>query len=216
MRILVTGGARRLGRFFVKSLAAEGHQMAIHYNTSSAQAEEVLAEVGGKDKGHRIFQTDLSNLKEAEKLIPTCVADGEPLDLLINCASTFHCRGMSGINSDDLLQDITINFMSPFLLMQQFNLHCPSGQIINILDRRVNLVDAAAGPYALAKKSLRDATQACAQEWLNKTRVNAIAPGNVLNPGLEIGNDVDKKIAAILTAINGFMNSSETGIIREV
>ena len=214
MKILVTGGARRLGRFFVKTLASQGNQVAIHYNSSSAQAEELLREIGGAEKGHAVFQANLSDLSEAQKLIDNCVADWGQFDLLINSASTYFCRGMSGIRQEDLMDDFVINFMSPFMLMQHFEKHCGRGQIINILDNRVNYVDADAGPYALAKKSLRDATEACAQEWQGKIRVNAVAPGNVLNPGLEIEGNMNEDIVAIMTTIENFIKSDESGVIR--
>jgi NAD(P)-dependent dehydrogenase (short-subunit alcohol dehydrogenase family) len=43
-------------------------------------------------------------------------------------------------------------------------------------------VDPGAGAYGLAKKSLRDATEAAALEWAPEIRVNGVAPGFVLPP----------------------------------
>ena len=36
---LVTGGAKRLGRAFIEALAADGHDVIIHYNSSADEAE---------------------------------------------------------------------------------------------------------------------------------------------------------------------------------
>ena len=40
---LVTGGARRLGRAMVLALAGRGHDVAIHYDRSAAEAEATAA-----------------------------------------------------------------------------------------------------------------------------------------------------------------------------
>ena len=79
-------------------------------------------------------------------------------------------------------RDYEVNFVAPFTLMQQFARHCRAGFIINLLDQRVATTDPGAGAYGLAKKSLRDVTEAAAIEWAPAIRVNAVAPGLVLPP----------------------------------
>ena len=44
MTALVTAGARRLGRAMALYLARRGHDVAIHYNSSAAEAEATAAE----------------------------------------------------------------------------------------------------------------------------------------------------------------------------
>ena len=43
--VLVTGAAKRLGRAIALDLAAAGWNVAIHYNGSAADAEQVAAEI---------------------------------------------------------------------------------------------------------------------------------------------------------------------------
>lgn len=38
-RILVTGGAKRVGRRFVEHLSAAGHAVVIHANSNAAEAD---------------------------------------------------------------------------------------------------------------------------------------------------------------------------------
>jgi NAD(P)-dependent dehydrogenase (short-subunit alcohol dehydrogenase family) len=66
--------------------------------------------------------------------------------------------------------------------MLDFVRECRRGFIINLLDQRISRVEPGAGSYGLAKKSLRDATEAAAVEWAPEIRVNAVAPGIVLPP----------------------------------
>ena len=181
MRVLITGAAKRIGRMLAKELAQRGHKIAIHYNSSDIEAMKLLSELGGAEAGHIVIKCDLNNLDEASRLIPELRSWGKPA-ILINNASTYFRRGMENYSNEDLLSDYTVNFFSPLILMREFKKQCGFGTIINFLDRRVDLVEPEAGPYAFAKKSLRDATEACAQGWATKVRVNAIAPGPVLLP----------------------------------
>jgi NAD(P)-dependent dehydrogenase (short-subunit alcohol dehydrogenase family) len=75
-----------------------------------------------------------------------------------------------------------VNFFAPFELMRLFRKNVDSGVVVNLLDQRVALVDPDASVYNFSKKSLRDATEACALAWAPEIRVNGIAPGVVLPP----------------------------------
>jgi len=212
MKILVTGGARRVGRMLVEKLAANGHQLAIHCNHSLNDARQLCHLLEEKSSGHVVLQENLGDLTLAEKFIDKCQLQWGHFDVLINCASTYNRRGMTNIGSKELEEDYRINFMAPFLLMQNYFRVCPGGQIINILDKRVDLVEAAAGPYALAKKSLRDATEACAQEWGVKMRVNAVAPGEILAGGEEF-SEMTPLLQEVYNNVNGIIEGSDTGQI---
>jgi len=161
--------------------AEQGHHIAIHYNSSSDDAETLLHSLNNSEK-HTTIQANLSKLKDAEELLPKLIKDWGAPDVIINNASTYFRRGMSKFTNDELVDDFTVNFFSPLVLMREFKKLCGKGRIINFVDRRVDFTDPEAGPYALAKKSLRDATLACAEEWSPDIQVNAIAPGPVLFP----------------------------------
>ncbi|MCB1318866.1 MAG: SDR family NAD(P)-dependent oxidoreductase, partial [Leptospiraceae bacterium] len=42
---IVTGGTKRIGRALALALASEGFDLAIHYHTSEAEAQALLAEL---------------------------------------------------------------------------------------------------------------------------------------------------------------------------
>ena len=213
MKILITGGARRVGEMLVQQLAAAGHAIGIHCNRSIKEARLLCESIGGESAGHSVFQADMSDLKEAENFIESCVLKWGVFDVLINSASTYYRRGMSDIKASELDEDFKINFMAPFLLMQNYYRLCPGGQIINILDKRVNWVEPAAGPYALAKKSLRDATLACAQEWQGRMRVNGLALGEVLAGGEEY-NQLTPLLKGVLDAVVSVMEGDKSAQVR--
>ena len=65
--VLVTGGAGGIGSACVRSFAAEGARVAIHYRTSRERAEELARETGGV-----ALQADLTD--EAQVSDPAMLA----------------------------------------------------------------------------------------------------------------------------------------------
>ena len=214
MKVLITGAAKRIGRMISEHLAGQGFHIAIHYNSSKNEAEELLSKLGGSAKGHTTIQANLGDIQQTESLLSRLSESWGLPDIVVNNASTYFRRGMSSFTSEELMEDYTINFFSPLILMREFNKLKKTGSIINFVDKRVNRVEAEAGPYALAKKSLRDATLACAEEWGPNMRVNAIAPGPVLLPG-ESYEKAEKKelLTQVLTQIDHLINSSDSGTL---
>ena len=178
MKILITGAAQRVGYHITQFLASQGHKIIIHYNSSKNQAEELLQKIGGKSKGHNLIQADFSKQEQVENLLSKI----PKIDVLINNASTFNCLPFAELSSQHILDDYQVNFLAPLSLMRQFKNLYRSGHIINFLDQRVAKVDYKAGTYGLAKKSLRDATEATAVEWAPEIQVNALAFGRILKP----------------------------------
>lgn len=180
--VLITGAARRLGAAIARHFASHAWRVAIHCRHSLPEAQALFAELGGSAKGHLLLQGDLLDEQFAENLLPQVLAAAGHLDCLINNASEYQRRPLKDISRMQLQADYAINFTAPFFLMQSFRHHCRNGNIINILDQSISKTDPGGGAYALAKKSLRDATEACALEWAPEIRVNAVAPGLVLPP----------------------------------
>ena len=181
-RALVTGGAKRIGRAICRSLARRGMEIVVHYRKSEREAAALVEELGGSREGHRTWRADLAVDSERCELIRGLAAAGQSPEVLVNNASVYRRGSLKDLTDRQLQEDYTINFFAPLLLMKEFASHCRQGCIINLLDQRVALVESKAGAYGLAKKSLRDATEAAALEWAPDIRVNGVAPGFVLPP----------------------------------
>ncbi len=180
--VLVTGGAVRIGREICLSFARRGARVVVHCNRSLAAAKALLSELPDRQPAHEIVVGDLRDGPFRRGLLPSLGKRGISLTCLVNNASTYRRMPLKNATEDRLREDFEINFFVPFLLMRDFAEHCGRGCIVNLLDQRVAVVDSGAGGYGLAKKALRDATEAAALEWAPDIRVNAVAPGYCLPP----------------------------------
>ncbi|MBQ2336141.1 MAG: SDR family oxidoreductase [Victivallales bacterium] len=179
MRILITGSAKRIGAAVARYFAEKGHAVVVHCNTSIKEAEALVASFPNPSI-HQIVQMDLTLPDAPSKLFG--ILKKNPPDVLVNNASVYSRTPLADATPSVMQDAFNINFMIPFELMRCFHNVCKKGNIINILDHRVDHPDPVSGPYAFAKKSLRDATLAAAIDWAPEFRVNAVAPAFVLPP----------------------------------
>ena len=183
-RILVTGGARRVGKMFVQKLQSFGADVVVHYNTSKNEAE---------DLSKFVIQSDLSKPDSFPNLINEC----GPIDILINNASIFSKDKLIESDPAKVFKEFAVNFFSPFELTRQFAKQNRDGIVLNILDRRILANEITCLPYCLSKKTLAEFTYAAALELAPRIRVNAIAPGPILAPDNQDFNTYKEKAGFI-------------------
>jgi NAD(P)-dependent dehydrogenase (short-subunit alcohol dehydrogenase family) len=182
MRVLVTGGAQRIGAALCRTFAAAGHKVVIHYRHSAAEAAALLAELGGHAAGHATVPADLTDPAQLAALLPGLRGQGRAPDCLVNSAGSFPRRRLVDETAETLRETFWLNTFAPFLLMRDFARLVGRGAIVNLLDQRIASVNPDVGAYAIAKQSLRDFTLAAALDWAPAIRVNAVAPGLSLPP----------------------------------
>lgn len=182
--ILVTGGAVRVGRAICQAFAENGARLIVHCHHSIRAANLLVKHLpmAANGKEHVVIRGNLTDGDYRQGLIAGLSDQGIRLNCLINNASTYRRSPLQSLSETEIRDDFEINFFAPFLLMKDFAEHCGSGCIINLLDQRVKVVERNTGAYGLAKKALRDTTEAAALEWAPAIRVNAVAPGYSLPP----------------------------------
>lgn len=191
-RVLVTGGAARIGAELCRTFAAMGAKVVVHCHNSRKDAEELVDRLGGQLAGHKSISSDLSDTPTADKLLEL----SGPIDILINNASVFKSTPLAAESLEAAQTQFAINFWAPLRLMTAFhNQGIQDGCVINLLDQRIDCVDACGGSYTLSKKALADATVMAAVQWAPRTRVNAVAPGPVLPPRSLEGSDMRKELS---------------------
>jgi NAD(P)-dependent dehydrogenase (short-subunit alcohol dehydrogenase family) len=123
--ILITGAAKRIGRQLAIDLAAAGHDIAIHYNGSQSEAEEVAKII--RDMGQRavLIQGDLADADIGDRLIKGAHAQLGTLDCLINNASIFEVDEVGQISLTSWQRHMDINLRAPIMLSQATCRRCP-------------------------------------------------------------------------------------------
>ncbi len=181
-KVLITGGARRIGGELSRSMAAQGAVVYIHCHKGSAEAEALLGELPGS--GHKVFTADFSQPGAAAELALQC---GE-VDVLVNNASIY-ARTPAALAEEESRRYFEVNFWSPLALMRAFAApeRRTPGVAVNILDQEILRPAVENGIYAISRKALGDATIAFALEHASRNlRFNAVAPGPMIPPpGLE-------------------------------
>ena len=106
------------------------------------------------------------------------------LDLLINNASTFYPTPIEEVSEDHWNKLIGSNLKGPLFLIQgvKEKLKKSNGQVINITDTNLSRGVANYSIYSAAKAGLEAITKGLARELAPEIKVNAIAPGAMLEP----------------------------------
>lgn len=190
--VLVTGGAKRIGKAICLALSAYGYAIALHYNHSRSDAQKQAEQIREEGGVCELFQHDLMDERQVQSLIPAVSKKFPQLNLLINNASLFKKSNLKSESAAALDRHLAIHLKAPYLLTREFAKRCQQGQVINILDTNIVRNKSAYGAYLISKKSLRDLTQLAAVELAPHIRVNGIAPGLILPPVREKNDYLDR------------------------
>lgn len=181
--VLITGAARRVGAVIARTLHAAGYDLALHCRNSRAELDTLIGELETQ-RAHSTLalQADLADAGRLPGLVEATIARFGRLDALVNNASMFHATLVGAITPGSWDAFFAVNARAPLLLAQAAAPHLKSsrGTIVNITDIYAERPLPQHVLYGMSKAALRMATPALAQELGPETRVNAVAPGNVL------------------------------------
>lgn len=183
---LVTGGALRIGRAIALDLARHGWAVAVHYNRSRADADEVVRTIRAAGGRAAAVAADLADHDATAALVPKAAQALGPVTLLVNNASVFENDRIESATLESWDQHIDVNLRAPFFLTQAFARQVPEsadGNVINVIDMRVWRLTPFFSSYTVSKAGLWTLTQTLALALAPRIRVNGIGPGPVLrNP----------------------------------
>ena len=198
--VLITGGARRIGRSLALALARAGSDVVIHYGQSKDEAETVREEIEALGRKAILLQADLADPAQISTIIPRALEHGS-LSGLVNNAAIFESLDWESTTLEDWNRHIMINLTAPFLLSQAFARALrpgDRGRIINILDWRALRPGPDHLPYTISKSALAALTRSLAAALAPQINVNGLALGAILPPseGVVSPNILDKVPAA--------------------
>ncbi len=181
-KIIITGGATRIGAAIAKSLVGFNTKIAIHFNKSKNSALKLRKVLEALGADVYLLKADLNNFKQANNLIKNAFKKMKGLDCLINNASIFENDNLENFSEKSFIKHININLKAPAILTQNFKKVNKSkeGCIINIIDQRVEKLTPFFFSYTLSKSSLATLTKISAMKLAPNIRVNGISPGPTL------------------------------------
>lgn len=178
---LISGGARGIGASISRALGTAGAKVVINFNKSGEKAEKLRDELRSLGFESDIFQADVIDSAQVERLFRFIGSSAGQLDILVNNAGVIRDTLLLTMSVEDWQKVHDVNLKGAFLMTRMaaelmVPRHC--GKIINIAS--VSAIRGGRGQtnYASAKGGLISFTRACAIELAPKgIQVNAVLPG---------------------------------------
>ena len=191
---LVTGAAHRLGKAFALTLANAGYDIVLHYNLSSDEALQTKAEIESVSRTVTLAQADLTQPEEVNSLISNL----QSLNVLVNSAAFMPSGNVDSLSIENWDTSLDLNLRAPFLLAQECAKKMDNGGlIVNITDVGAQKAWSRYPSYTVSKVALESLTKILARALAPKIRVNAIAPGFVLQSDIVPAEEWERLIGRI-------------------
>ena len=191
-RVLITGAAKRIGRAIALHLSKSGFSVAIHYNHSRQEAEQVARECNNAP----VFQADLSKVPDIRRLFSEVGEQFGPLDCLVNNAARFTRLDPLTITEEDWDFIHDVNLKATFFCCQEAarQMQQSSGRIVNISSLGGIRPWADHAHYCASKAGVIMLTKALAKAFAPRITVNSVAPGVISF------DDVDQRVQSMIDA----------------
>ena len=185
--VVVTGGARRLGRAVAVECARSGADVVITYRTSrdaATRTVEELREIAPRAR-FAAYPLEVSLENDVVKFVETIENEFGGATALVNNAAIFERTPVETMNEADFDAHINANLKGAYLLSTQFARlfeRGEGGHILNFADIHAWRPLGNYVPYCVSKAGVVMLTQSMAKALAPRVRVNCICPGTILLP----------------------------------
>jgi NAD(P)-dependent dehydrogenase (short-subunit alcohol dehydrogenase family) len=196
--VLVTGGAHRLGRLICQQFAQDGWQVWCHAQNSVAAAQALCHQIALQGGQAQVVQADLGVDADRQSMMAQILAQGGPLDCLVNNASSFEPDGARDFDENAMRAQLEVNLIAPLalsrLMAQSLPEHAASGarSIIHVLDQKVLNLNPDYFSYTVSKLALERSVALQAQALAPQIRVCGVAPGLMFLSGPQTPENFDR------------------------
>jgi NAD(P)-dependent dehydrogenase (short-subunit alcohol dehydrogenase family) len=184
--VLVTGGAKRIGRSIALRLAGEGADVVVNFETSKAEAEGVVREIMALGRRAIAVGANVSQRADVQKLFAAAEAEFGRLDILVNNAGMFFAAKFEELTEEQWDSIMNANLKSQFLCAQAaapIMKRQGRGRIINLSSLGGMLPWPAFTHYCVSKAGVIMLTRCLARALGPEILVNSVAPGTIQFPG---------------------------------
>jgi NAD(P)-dependent dehydrogenase (short-subunit alcohol dehydrogenase family) len=182
-RVIVTGGARGIGRAIVEAFLREG--ASVYAADRNADGLRELAERSGDERIH-VGTADLGAVEEAQRMVDRAIEVLGGLDVLVNNAGVMPDGPILDVSQDVFDSAFAVNARGPFFAMQRtarYMIEHGGGAFVNIASANAFRVESPEAPYNASKAALVMLTRSFAHELGHLgIRANCVAPGETITP----------------------------------
>ena len=190
MNVLITGAARRTGKFMAKEFAAMGWGIALHYNNSVSHAMDTASLLRASGSDVLSIHADIQDEQQIISCIDEAFAYFGNIDVLINNAGIFPkpipCEQLPTAEWDATMN---INLKAQFIFAREYAKRVKTGSIINFASLGGLEVWKDRTAYNVSKAGVIQLTKSLARNLAPRISVNAICPGTILFPDDETNNN---------------------------
>ena len=181
--VLVTGGAKGIGKATAYAFANRGYNVAIAFNASRKEAFECVADLQRREINCCAFKADLTVPGDVERLYKECKSAFGFVDTVINNAGVCHYNTATDDDYDDYYAVMNANFGSVFGICRLFArdmIDRQTGSIVNLSSVWGARGAATESLYSASKSAIIGYTKSLAKELKpSGIRVNCVLPGYV-------------------------------------
>ncbi|MEK9826883.1 MAG: 3-oxoacyl-ACP reductase family protein [Rhodospirillales bacterium] len=191
---LVTGGSRGIGRATAVALGRAGANVAINFLTQEDAANEVALEIKNIGCNASIFQGDVSQSLEVDRMVAEISGKLGTIDILVNNAGQARRLSIDEVTEDDWDQTMSINLKSVFLVTRAVLPHMRAqkwGRIVNV-SSGASMTGGSVGIHYSASKGGVDALSRAYASRLVKEGITV----NVVSPSLIDTDMIPDKLVA--------------------
>jgi 3-oxoacyl-[acyl-carrier protein] reductase/pteridine reductase len=190
-RVLVTGGAKRIGRGIAIALAQAGADVAITFRGSAEAAEQTVGALRAFGVRALSVVCDVQSEASVQATVADVVKEFGGIDLLVNNAGAFETAALEEITVEQWDAMFATNTRGPFLVAKAAYPYLKSakGRIVNIGSLGGIHPWATHAHYCTSKAALHMLSHTMAKAWAPEVSVNCVAPGMIVmgevNPAYE-------------------------------
>jgi pteridine reductase len=181
---LVTGGAVRVGAAISEGLARAGYDLVVAYRSSEREARELEARVRALGRHCALVWADLAEPRGCAAVVRAAADTYGRLDVVVNSASSFESRPLESVDAAAWDAVMAVNVRAPHLVVRAAAglLRSARGSVVNIADLSAFEPWVEHPDHSVSKAALAHLTRVQARALAPDVRVNAVAPGAVLQP----------------------------------
>jgi NAD(P)-dependent dehydrogenase (short-subunit alcohol dehydrogenase family) len=179
--VLITGGARRLGRAMAIGLAQAGADVAITFLGSERDARRTVVDVAASGVRSFALHCDVREEKSIRAMLREARRELGHIDILINNAATYETVVFDKITARQWDAIFASNTRGPFLVTREAaaELRRNHGKIINMGSLGGLRPWTTHAHYCSSKAALHMLTRLMAKALAPEVSVNCIAPGMI-------------------------------------